>query len=288
MHHSTSWWVSGLFSSRIVGSSATSRASAWRQLVLVGLGLGHDRHRQQRLGHRPRLHEQRVVLVRQRVAGLGRAQLRHGADVAGRALGHRALLLAQRRGQRADPLVVVVVLVPAVGAAVPGDVHRRVRAQRAGEHPHQADPADVGVGRGLDHLGEQRAVGVAGQAGDGLAVRRGDRRQRVLGGEGNASVMISSSSAMPIPAARRRPAPGRSCPRATAFSRSSISTSGSIFSPDRYRSMRDSSSLSVMMPSISSPRSSAMRSSSAAAGAPSARWPPSSRTASATAARSAR
>jgi hypothetical protein len=28
MHHSTSWWVSGLISSRMVGSSATSRPSA--------------------------------------------------------------------------------------------------------------------------------------------------------------------------------------------------------------------------------------------------------------------
>ena len=28
MHHSTTWWVSGLISSRIVGSSATSRWSA--------------------------------------------------------------------------------------------------------------------------------------------------------------------------------------------------------------------------------------------------------------------
>ena len=95
------------------------------QLVLVGLGLGHDRHRQQRLGHRPRLHQQRVVLVRQRVAGLGGAELGHRADVAGRALRSAAAAACpaarsarrsarRRRGRRAR-----------AGAAVPGHVHRR-------------------------------------------------------------------------------------------------------------------------------------------------------------------
>ena len=95
--------------------------------------------------------------------------------------GHRALLLAERRGDRADPLVLVVVGVPAGRPAVPGDVHDGVRPQRAGEDPDQADPADVGVGGGLDDLGQQRARRVGRQAADGLAVRGGDRRQRVLG-----------------------------------------------------------------------------------------------------------
>ncbi len=39
MHHSTSWWVSGLFSSRSVGSSATSRDSAWDILSSSALDL---------------------------------------------------------------------------------------------------------------------------------------------------------------------------------------------------------------------------------------------------------
>ena len=50
-----------------------------------------------------------------------------------------------------------------------------------------------------------------------------------------------------------------------------MSTLGSISSPDRYLSIRLSSSLSWMMPSISSPRSSSIRSWSAADGAPSVR-----------------
>ena len=32
MHHSTSWWVSALFSTRMLGSSAASRPSAWDSL----------------------------------------------------------------------------------------------------------------------------------------------------------------------------------------------------------------------------------------------------------------
>ena len=39
MHHSTSWCVSGLFSSRRVGSSATSRDSAWDILSSSALDL---------------------------------------------------------------------------------------------------------------------------------------------------------------------------------------------------------------------------------------------------------
>ena len=125
-----------------------------------------------------------MVLLGQRVAGLGRAELGHRADVARRALRDRPLLLAERRGQRTDPLVVVVVLVPAGGAPVAGHVHGGVGAQRAGEDADQADPADVGVGGGLDHLGQQRPLGVGGQPADRLAVRGGHRGQRVLGGGG--------------------------------------------------------------------------------------------------------
>ena len=43
-------------------------------------------------------------------------------------------------------------------------VNRRVGPDGPGEHPDQADPADVGIRRRLDHLGQQRSVRVAGQA----------------------------------------------------------------------------------------------------------------------------
>ena len=110
-----------------------------------------------------------------------RVSLAIAHDVAGDGLGDGALGLAERGGQRADPLVDVVVLVAAVVAEerreVAGDVHRRVRAQRAGEDPDQADPADVRVGGGLDDLGD--AAGRPGRTvsgARGLAGRGGDRR----------------------------------------------------------------------------------------------------------------
>ena len=80
-------------------------------------------------------------------------------------------------------------------------------------------------------------------------------------GAGNAWVITSSSSANPTPPSKLDAAStGKKLPRATAFSRSSMSTLGSMSSPDRYRSIRVSSSDSWMIPSISAPRSSSVRS----------------------------
>jgi len=82
------------------------------------------------------LHQQRALLAGERVAALRAGQLGDRADVPGRAGRHRALLLAQGRGQRADALVGVMVGVTAFGHPVPGYVHDGVaRPQRAGEHP---------------------------------------------------------------------------------------------------------------------------------------------------------
>ena len=92
----------------------------------------------------------------------------------------RALHLAQRAGQRPDPLVEVVVLVPAIAAEVPGDVDDRVRREPSGEDADQRQPPDVGIGGGLDDLGAQGARRVAGERAAGLAVGGGDRGQRVL------------------------------------------------------------------------------------------------------------
>ena len=150
------------------------------QRVLVGAGLGHHRDRQQRLGHRPRLHEQRVVPARQSVAGLRAARLGDRADVPGDARADLTQLGAERRVDVCDPFVGVVVGVSAFGHAVPGDVHGELRAQCAGEDPDQRDPADVPVDRRLDHLGDQRAVRVAGQRRTRRAVHPSDRGQVVL------------------------------------------------------------------------------------------------------------
>ncbi len=66
------------------------------------------------------------------------------------------------------------------------DVHGQVRAQRPGEDPHQAHPADVGVRGGLHHLGDQRPGGVAADLGRALAGRGVHLRAGVLGRRGEA------------------------------------------------------------------------------------------------------
>ncbi len=184
MHQSTSWRVSEFISIRSVGSSATSRAracdilsSSALDLAVIatgssGSGTDHGCMSSGRDGSDS-------VSPASAVASLATAQMSPAAHCDG-----RMLLLAERRGERADALVGVVVGVAALGHPVTGNVHGRVRPQRAGEHPDQADPPHVRVGGGLHHLGEQRALRVAGQAADRLAVERGDRGQRVLAGRG--------------------------------------------------------------------------------------------------------
>ena len=81
--HSTSWWVSALFSTRSARVLGGEPGQRRRQLVLVGLALGHDRDRQQRLGHRPRPQHPRLLDRGQGVAGLGAAELADRAEVAG-------------------------------------------------------------------------------------------------------------------------------------------------------------------------------------------------------------
>ena len=59
-------------------------------------------------------------------------------------------------------------------------VNGRVGLDGPGEHPDQADPADVGVRRRLDHFGQQRPARVAGKCGVAGAVRGKDLGQRVF------------------------------------------------------------------------------------------------------------
>src|SRR5262249_19703092 len=89
------------------------------------------------------------------------------------------------------------------------------------------------------------------------------------GGDGNALVSTSSSSAMPTPRVAHTGITGWNEPRATPVSRSVTSTCGSISSPDRYRSIRDSSSLSAMTPSISALRALSISSTCSGSGS---RW----------------
>ena len=164
MHHSTSWWVSGLFSSRSVGSSATSRPSALRELVLVGLGLGDDRDRQQRVGHQPT-----APSAAARPCRTACRRSRPGSAWRPRRCRRRCTATTVRwvlpSGEVSAPTFSSTSWSswPRSAEEVAGHVHRRVRPQRAGEHPDQRDPADVGVGGGLDDLGDQRPGRVAGE-----------------------------------------------------------------------------------------------------------------------------
>ena len=156
---------------RVLGAEATQCCG---HLVLVGACEGLDRHRQQRCRHRPRPQYARAVGTGQGVAGLGAGESADRGDVTGDDARGRHLVLSERIGERADPLVLVVVLVTAgVGeerGEVTGHVYRRIRHQRAGEDPHDADPADVLVTAGAHHLGHQGAVGVTGHGSSARAV----------------------------------------------------------------------------------------------------------------------
>ncbi len=83
------------------------------QFVVVGLGVRLHRDRQQWLGHGPRLEHEWFGLVGQRVSGFGFGQPADRTDVARHHGARRSLLLAQRERQRADPFVLVVILVAA-------------------------------------------------------------------------------------------------------------------------------------------------------------------------------
>ncbi len=127
MHHSTIWWVSGFCSIRSVGSSAAKSLQADRQFVVVGLGVRLHRDRQQRLGHGPRLEHERIGLVGQRVSGFGAGQPADRADVTRHHGARRSLLLAERERQRADSLVLVVILVAGRRSRCFGRNRRRMR-----------------------------------------------------------------------------------------------------------------------------------------------------------------
>ena len=180
MHQSTSWWVSGLRSRRSVGSPATSRArflasasSSERVLATTAIGSSGSGivHGSMSSGLSLPDRVSPVSALPDLVIAQMSPAMQYGTSRSCR---------AERRVDVRHPLVGVVVGVAALGQAVPGDVHGLLRAQGAGEDPDQRDPADVPVDRGLDHLGHQRAVRVAGQRRARRAVHPGDHRQVVL------------------------------------------------------------------------------------------------------------
>ena len=92
---------------------------------------------------------QRGVARRDRVPGLGHAQLGDGADLAGPELGRRLLLLAVEVQELADPLVLALVAVE----------HRALALERPRQHAQVRQPPDERVRRGLEHADQQLAAG---------------------------------------------------------------------------------------------------------------------------------
>ena len=117
-------------------------------LLLVALrlrlvGEGHHRRRQVE-----RREGDRLLALAEHVAGLGLLQLGDRADVAGAELVDGCQLVAERPAELADPLLLV-----------PGDVDDLgVGAQRAPVDAEEVDPPRVGVGEGLEDVGDERPV----------------------------------------------------------------------------------------------------------------------------------
>src|ERR1039458_2241805 len=233
MHHSTSCLVSALFSRRSVGSSATSRYSAWESLSSSALdlatmatgssgsGIVHGSISSgwslsdsvppvsavpslatAQMSPAPHCVMPRCCLPSGEVSAPIRSSLswsswpwaaRPWPDTCTEASGRSVPENTRTRLIRPTYGSVLVLITSAsngplgsddIPRSVAGHVHRGVGAQRAGEHPDQADPAYVRVGVGLDHLGQQRALGIRRHPGHRLAFGRGDLGHRVLGGGG--------------------------------------------------------------------------------------------------------
>ena len=264
-HQTTIWWVPAFASTRTVGSSATSRARPCDSLSSSVLVRAVTARRQQRLRHRPRLHQRRA-----RPGRTACPRSRPGASRAiattspatprvdrasgwRRAAPRRRRSARPRRGRRARgrppanrakwPETCTV----ASGSIVP----EKIRTRR--------QPADVGVRGGLHHLGHQRAVRVADQRLAGLAVRSGHGRQRVLQRRREAADdhLDQLGHAQPGRADHR----DHRVERAAGDRRLQVGDQGLERRPPRrpsQRSSRVSSSDSWMIPSISAVRDSSI------------------------------
>ena len=192
-----------------------------RDLVVVAARLGLDREGGGRLREDDLRIDDRVRLVRERVARLRLLELRHRADVARLDLGHRRLRLALQQQQRAD----------ALGHVARRVVDRGVGLERARVHAEQADAPGVRVDERLpDERGERR-VGrrlarrpacsrrPAPPPRRGRRARaRGRRSRRASGARRRCSSDEAGSTGkiLPAPTARAagpsRAAPARACP----------------------------------------------------------------------------
>ena len=232
-----------------------------------------DRYRQQRLWQQPGLDERRPRLAGQGVGGFSRCQLRHQDKITGDCVRLRPGFIAERRGERTDPLIVAVMIRMRVDMVrcellqMPADVQWSVGAERAGEDPDQGLSAGERVARGAYHFGDQRPLRIDTSPGR-MAPPLG---LKTLGsgddaGDGNPCSNSSYSPSMPMPVGACAGMIGKKRAVATAARRSGKTMSKSICSPLRCRSSSVSSSDSSMIDSISGSQYSSMISASVSSG----------------------
>jgi hypothetical protein len=157
------------------------------ELVLVAFGGGRDRVCEQRLGELHGLELDGVIFRRPGVPGVGGLQLGDRADVTGRDLGDRLVVLPLLREQLAEPLL----------RALRGVVDGTVRPDAPAEHAEHRDVTDERIRDGLEH-----------ERGGGAGRDRTDAPSLApfpitviaprSSGEGNSSTMKSRSRSIPI------------------------------------------------------------------------------------------
>ena len=161
-------------------------------LVEVALGHGVDGHLQGRLRKVDRRQPEAGVARRQRVAGLGHAELGDRADLARPQLRRRLLLLAVEVQQLADPLVL----------ALRGVVRGALALERPGQDAQVGQPPDERVGGGLEHADQQ--LPAVGLDPDVLAGLVGGREGALFLGRGQVADDRVEERVEPDPLGRRR------------------------------------------------------------------------------------
>ena len=195
MHHNTIWWVSGFCSMRSVGSSAASRCNPTDSLsssvlargctaigssgsgIVHGLSTSGSDLSDSVSPVSARLSRPMAQMSPATTDGAGRCCLPSGNDS-----------VPMRSSSSWSAWLVDGTVMRPEGTEkrreMARHVHRRVGPDRPGEHPDQADPADIGIRRRLHHLGQQGSVRVAGQAVAGRALRGENLGQLMLGRRG--------------------------------------------------------------------------------------------------------
>ena len=258
MHQMTSWWVSPLFSTRTLGSSAASRPSAWESLSSSAL-------------------LEATIAIGSSGSGIDHGRSTRGSSIAesvspvsareSRPMAHRSPATTESAGTSVRPngydsapsfssssWSSCPCSAPKNDAKWPDtctacsavSVPEKTRTRLS--RPTYGSLVVLTISATSGPLGSQSIASATAPAGVKTS------GEGCSCGDGNPVTARSSSSAQPTPVWEQTGTTGKKVARATAVSRSSVSTSEEISSPPRYRSISVSSSDSSMTPSISEPR----------------------------------